>query len=152
MAQARMSRIAMSDSPDLVYFSSVSENTKRFVERLGRPAVRIPLRPKKNGLIQVSHPYVLVVPTYGGGSLKRAVPKQVIAFLNDPINRSFIRGVISSGNTNFGNAYCVAGQIISAKCHVPELYHFELLGTQKDIDTVKQGLHKFWEQQEHVKR
>ncbi len=24
--------------------------------------------------------------------------------------------------------------------HVPELYHFELLGTQKDIDTVKQGL------------
>ena len=142
----------MSDSPDLVYFSSVSENTKRFVERLGRPAVRIPLRPKKNGMIQVSHPYVLVVPTYGGGSLKRAVPKQVIAFLKDPINRSFIRGVISSGNTNFGNAYCVAGQIISAKCHVPELYHFELLGTQKDIDTVKQGLHKFWEQQEHVKR
>mgnify|MGYP002721415826 FL=1 len=142
----------MSDSPDLVYFSSVSENTKRFVERLGRPAVRIPLRPKKNGMIQVSHPYVLVVPTYGGGSLKRAVPKQVIAFLNDPINRSFIRGVISSGNTNFGNAYCVAGQIISAKCHVPELYHFELLGTQKDIDIVKQGLHKFWEQQEHVKK
>ncbi|MCG7247436.1 class Ib ribonucleoside-diphosphate reductase assembly flavoprotein NrdI [Corynebacterium simulans] len=152
MAQARMSRIAMSDSPDLVYFSSVSENTKRFVERLGRPAVRIPLRPKKNGMIQVSHPYVLVVPTYGGGSLKRAVPKQVITFLNDPINRSFIRGVISSGNTNFGNAYCVAGQIISAKCHVPELYHFELLGTQKDIDIVKQGLHKFWEQQEHVKK
>ena len=32
----------MSDSPDLVYFSSVSENTKRFVERLDRPAVRIP--------------------------------------------------------------------------------------------------------------
>ncbi len=30
-----MSRIAMSDSPELVYFSSVSENTKRFVERLG---------------------------------------------------------------------------------------------------------------------
>ena len=115
----------MSDSPDLVYFSSVSENTKRFVERLDRPAVRIPLRPKKTGMIQVSHPYVLIVPTYGGGSLKRAVPKQVIDFLNDPINRSFIRGVITSGNTNFGSAYCVAGRIISAKCHVPELYHFE---------------------------
>ena len=60
-----MSRIVMSDSPDLVYFSSVSENTKRFVERLDRPAVRIPLRPKKTGMIQVSHPYVLIVPTYG---------------------------------------------------------------------------------------
>ena len=31
------------DSPDLVFFSSVSENTLRFVEKLERPAVRIPL-------------------------------------------------------------------------------------------------------------
>ena len=27
----------------LVYFSSSSENTQRFIERLGLPAVRIPL-------------------------------------------------------------------------------------------------------------
>ena len=77
----------MSDSPDLVYFSSVSENTKRFVERLDRPAVRIPLRPKKTGMIQVSHPYVLIVPTYGGGSLKRAVPKQVIAAVKQGLQK-----------------------------------------------------------------
>ena len=29
---------------DVVYFSSVSENTKRFVDKLGATAIRIPLK------------------------------------------------------------------------------------------------------------
>lgn len=135
------------ESHDLVYFSSVSENTRRFVERLDRPAVRIPLRPRKEGLIRVCRPYVLIVPTYGGGDHKGAVPKQVITFLNDPVNRSLIRGVITAGNTNFGEHYCIAGPIISAKCQVPELFRFELLGTSRDVEVVNSGLTKFWEQQ-----
>jgi protein involved in ribonucleotide reduction len=48
---------------NLVYFSSVSENTHRFVEKLEMPAIRIPLRER----IEVDQPYVLVLPTYGGG-------------------------------------------------------------------------------------
>jgi protein involved in ribonucleotide reduction len=134
------------DSPGLLYFSSVSENTKRFVDRLGRPAARIPLRPRTEGKIRVCRPYVLVVPTYGGGVRAGAVPKQVIAFLNDPVNRSLLRGVITAGNTNFGEHYCLAGPVISRKCGVPELYRFELLGTERDIDNVNTGLDHFWDQ------
>jgi protein involved in ribonucleotide reduction len=130
--------------PDLVYFSSASENTRRFVERLERPATRIPLRPRLEGRIRVSRPYVLVVPTYGGGERAGAVPKQVGAFLNDPANRGLLRGVIAAGNTNFGEHYCLAGPIIAAKCRVPELYRFELLGTRRDIDRVEAGLDRFW--------
>lgn len=133
------------ESPDLVFFSSVSENTLRFIDRLDRPAVRIPLRPRVEGLIRVAQPFVLVVPTYGGGERSGAVPKQVIAFLNDPANRALIRGVITAGNTNFGEHYCLAGPVISAKCQVPELYRFELLGTQRDIEHVNNGLSRFWE-------
>ena len=66
--------------------------------------------------LHVDEPYVLVVPTYGGGDGQGAVPKQVIRFLNDPQNRSLIRGVIGAGNTNFGEAYGLAGDIIAAKC------------------------------------
>lgn len=84
--------LAAAESPDLVFFSSVSENTRRFVDRLDRPAVRIPLRPRVEGLIRVTRPFVLVVPTYGGGERAGAVPKQVISFLNDPANRALIRG------------------------------------------------------------
>ena len=132
---------------DLVYFSSVSGNTARFIEKLGRPAERIPLFPKDGPLV-ASEPYVLVLPTYGGGDGNGAVPKQVIRFLNDEHNRSLIRGVIGAGNTNFGTGYCLAGDIIAAKCHVPHLYRFEVFGTPDDVNAVNEGLDAFWSTQQ----
>nr|WP_156225261.1 class Ib ribonucleoside-diphosphate reductase assembly flavoprotein NrdI [Pseudactinotalea suaedae] len=129
----------------VVYFSSVSENTKRFVDRLGVAAQRIPLRPTEPRLL-VTQPYVLVVPTYGGGNGQGAVPKQVIRFLNEERNRSQLRGVVSAGNTNFGAAYCIAGDIIARKCGVPHLYKFELLGTTEDVACVREGIERLWQQ------
>lgn len=130
----------------LVYFSSSSENTHRFVGRTGLPAIRIPIDRQPEEL-RVDLPYILVVPSYGGGSAKGAVPTQVIRFLNDEHNRSLIRGVIAAGNTNFGAAYCIAGDIISQKCQVPYLYRFELLGTPEDVAKVRQGVTEFWQRQ-----
>ena len=127
-----------------MYFSSASENTHRFVGKLGFRGVRIPLR-RRDEPLTVDEEYVLVVPTYGGGSVKGAVPKQVIKFLNDSRNRSLCRGVIASGNTNFGEAYCLAGDIIASKLNVPLLYRYELLGTPTDVVRVKEGLEDFWQ-------
>ena len=129
--------------PHIVYFSSATENTKRFVDKLGFPSQRLPLRPRDEP-IEVTQEYVLIVPTYGGGSTRGAVPKQVIKFLNDGKNRSLCRGVISAGNTNFGTAYCRAGEIVADKVGVPHLYKFELLGTNEDVSRVQEGLRKFW--------
>jgi len=56
----------------LVYFSSSSENTLRFIERVGLPAVRIPLNERER--IQVDEPYILVVPSYGGGGTAGGAP------------------------------------------------------------------------------
>lgn len=131
----------------LVYFSSVSENTRRFVEKLETPADRIPLRPRSEAALYAVEPYVLTVPTYGGGEPGGAVPKQVACFLNVPQNRKLLRGVIAAGNTNFGAAYCLAGTVIAAKCAVPLLYRFELLGTPADIAAVNTGLEIFWQRQ-----
>ena len=130
----------------LIYFSSVSNNTHRFVEKLGREATRIPLLPSDDPVL-ATEPYVLLVPTYGGGDGRGAVPKQVIKFLNVPRNRELLRGVIASGNTNFGRAYGLAADIIAAKCHVPALYRFELFGTNDDVEAVNAGLDSFWQQQ-----
>ncbi|MFZ4842501.1 MULTISPECIES: class Ib ribonucleoside-diphosphate reductase assembly flavoprotein NrdI [Mycetocola] len=131
-------------STNLVYFSSISGNTHRFIEKLGMPAARIPLYARDPAL-QVTEPYVLVLPTYGGGVHGGAVPKQVIRFLNDVENRSLIRGVIAAGNTNFGEAYCLAGDIIAQKCKVPMMYRFELFGTPDDVQVVHDGLEEFWD-------
>ncbi|MBQ4774119.1 class Ib ribonucleoside-diphosphate reductase assembly flavoprotein NrdI [Pectobacterium versatile] len=130
----------------LVYFSSQSENTHRFISRVGLPALRIPIATEQPAL-KVDCPYILVVPSYGGGSTKGAVPRQVIIFLNDPHNRAYLRGVIAAGNTNFGAAYCIAGDIIAQKCQVPYLYRFELLGTAEDVANVRKGVTEFWQQQ-----
>lgn len=129
----------------IVYFSSVSQNTHRFVERLGLPAQRIPLR-TGDAPITIEDEYVLILPTYGAGNGRGAVPKQVIRFLNDEHNRSLCRAVIASGNTNFGTGYCIAGDIVSAKLQVPYLYRFELLGTAEDVTRVREGLGQFWQQ------
>lgn len=128
----------------IVYFSSTSGNTHRFVGKLGIEADRLPLRPT-DPFLRVDEPYVLITPTYGGGSHGGAVPRQVVKFLNDEHNRSLLRGVIAAGNTNFGSAYCLAGDIISAKCQVPYLYAFELLGTSEDVTSVRDGWGRAWQ-------
>lgn len=134
----------------LVYFSSRSENTHRFVERLGIRARRIPILQRDEeepSSLQIDEPFVLMTPSYGGGGTKGAVPKPVIRFLNNAGNRSLIRGVIAAGNSNFGEAFGIAGKIISAKCQVPYLYRFELLGTDEDIGNVRNGMERFWTRQ-----
>lgn len=130
---------------EIVYFSSRSENTHRFVTRLGLSAWRIPI--SSGEALEASSPYVLILPTYSGEGGKGAVPKQVIRFLNDAANRNNIRGVIAAGNSNFGATFGLAGDIISRKCQVPYLYRFELMGTQEDVDNVRHGLERFWTRQ-----
>ncbi|HEY0214061.1 MAG TPA: class Ib ribonucleoside-diphosphate reductase assembly flavoprotein NrdI [Paenirhodobacter sp.] len=127
----------------LVYYSSGSGNTARFVERLGLPALRIPTAPDQP-MPEPDGPYVLITPTYADGEGRGAVAKPVIRFLNDPDRRALLRGVIASGNRNFGTTYACAGRVISEKCHVPVLYRFELAGTETDISRVQAGLETFW--------
>lgn len=139
-------------SGGLVYFSSISNYTKRFIDRVGLPAVRIPILPTEP-LLYVDDPYVLVVPTYGGGAALvghkgNAVPIQVKKFLKDEVNRSLCRGVIASGSTNFGPDFGRAGDEIEHKLGVPYLYRYELAGTPEDVEAVREGLEEFWREQQ----
>ncbi|MFZ9744325.1 MAG: class Ib ribonucleoside-diphosphate reductase assembly flavoprotein NrdI [Aquiluna sp.] len=132
---------------DVVYFSSVSENTKRFVDKLGVKTVRIPLKTEDAAEFVHSQDSVLVVPTYGGGNEGGTVPKQVIKFLNNPENRKHIKAVIAGGNTNFGDHFCRAGDIVADKLGVPVLYRFEITGTPEDVNEVKERLARLWQTQ-----
>lgn len=122
----------------LVFFSNVTENTSRFIEKLDVPALRIPIMSTDAALFTVDHDFVLVTPTYEG------VPKQVIKFLNLEQNRVRCRGVIGTGNRNFHTDFCKAADIVSAKLQVPLLYRLELAGTEEDVSITQEGLTTFW--------
>ncbi len=125
---------------DIVYFSNYSGNTKRFVERLNEnDAIRIPIDWDSGG-ITVDQPYVLLVPTYGGGEGRAAIPRQVRSFLNIKENRKLLKGVVGFGNTNFGEHFCKAADLISAKTGVPVIARVEIFGTEDDVNKVKERL------------
>ena len=124
----------------LYYFSGATNNTHRFVAKLSltQPAVQIPLKPAEPAPL-ATEPYILLTSTYGGGGRaeeRDAVPKQVIRFLNVPENRALLRGVVASGNMNFGHTYALAADVIARKCSVPILHKFEILGTPEDVSIV----------------
>jgi protein involved in ribonucleotide reduction len=127
-------------SIDIVYFSNYSGNTKRFVEKLDGAHVRIPIDHGDSGDFVVDREYVLFVPTYGGGSEKSAIPRQVRRFLNVESNRALLRGVVGFGNTNFGEHFCKAADIISAKTGVPIIGRVEIFGTDEDVIKIKERL------------
>lgn len=129
--------------PLIVYFSSKTGNTSRFVESLGVRSVRIPFSVREE-CPEVDEPYVLVCPTYAHDDGSNAVPKQVIRFLNNPRNRALLQGVIGGGNRNFGEWFAHGANVVSRKCGVPVLYRFELSGTSIDRLNVRKGLRKLW--------
>ena len=127
-------------SIDILYFSNYSGNTKRFVEKLDNIATRIPIKWDKEQPLVISREYVLFTPTYGGGSIKGAIPRQVKEFLNIPENRERLRGVVGFGNTNFGEHFCMAADLISKKAGVPVIARVEIFGTDDDVIKVKERL------------
>ena len=129
---------------ELVYFSNVSGNTHRFVEKLGLQSSRIPIKWDEAKPLLAEKEYVLFVPTYGGGNDSNTIPKQVAKFLNIRNNRDLLRGVVGFGNTNFGTHYCKAAEMIAIKTGVPLLYRVEILGTPDDVEQVTERLNQLW--------
>ena len=127
-------------SIDIVYFSNYSGNTKRFVDKLGGVSTRIPVDWDRGDPLAVSREYVLFVPTYGGGSEKSALPRQVRSFLNIEQNRALIRGVVGFGNKNFGEHFCKGAEVVSRKTGVPIIAKVEIFGTPEDVEKVKERL------------
>lgn len=129
---------------DIVYYSNVSQNTKKFVEKLGHTTIRIPIKWDEALPLVVDRDFVLVIPSYGGGAESRTVPKSVVNFLNLESNRSFLKGIVGTGNTNFGVHYCKAAEIVAAKTGAPLLYRVEITGTPDDVEQVKERLELLW--------
>ena len=67
--------LADASAPLVVYFSSISGNTHKFVEKLRARRLRLPLRTGEDTLV-LDEPFVLIVPTYGKPKVQAMFPRR----------------------------------------------------------------------------
>ncbi|WP_201781435.1 class Ib ribonucleoside-diphosphate reductase assembly flavoprotein NrdI [Sporosarcina globispora] len=111
----------------MIVYKSRTGNVASIVSKLNLPNVEI-----REGLI-VDNPYFLITYTDGLGD----VPKVVEDFLKDETNQLNLKGVIASGNVNFGLYFCKAADLICENTGVPIIRKIDLRGTKEDIETIK---------------
>jgi protein involved in ribonucleotide reduction len=100
------------------------------------PSTRIPIEWNDETRLEVNEQYILFVPTYGAGKGTHVVPRQVKQFLNHEGNRLNLKGIVGMGNTNFGEHYCQAAEVISAKTGASILGRVEIFGTPEDVTRI----------------
>lgn len=131
----------------IVYFSTSTNNTHRFVQSLNIDSIRIPKKFSEDMPV-IDRPFCLITPTYRGGESitggqKSAVPKQVHRFLEIENNLRNAKLVVASGNINFGKDFCIAGDEIQKMYSIPYKYRFELMGTDEDRLILESELRRF---------
>lgn len=115
----------------MIYYKSRTGNVRSIVNKL----INIKCEELNDKLI-VDEDFLLFTYTDGLGE----VPEVVDEFMN--INHKHCKGVIASGNTNFGHQYfCASADILSKKYNIPIICKIELRGFNSDVETI-QNAHK----------
>lgn len=112
-----------------IVYASRTGNVESIIDRLGVDALRI-----EDGSESVTEDYIVFTYTDGYGD----VPGEVSDFLEN--NSANIKGVVVSGDTSYGDAYCGAGDVIAEEYNVPVLYKVENEGTDEDIENIKNAI------------
>lgn len=106
----------------MIVFASRTGNVRSVINKL--PLIRsVEL---EEGL-KVKEPFFMFTYTDGIGD----VPDKVLRFLE--ANYEYLRGVIASGNTNFGVHYARSAETISKKYQVPIIRRVDLRGNAEDL-------------------
>ena len=108
---------------------SLTGNCKRFVDMCEIPEEDVIYLQDID--YDVNFDYILITPTFGFGEVPVAVSK----FLKE--NYKHLKGVVGSGNKNWGERFANAAEIISSKYSIPLLMKIELHGNKKDISDFK---------------
>jgi protein involved in ribonucleotide reduction len=117
----------------MIVFTSRTGNARYIVSQLELPSVEITVD------LAVSVPYILFTFTDGLGE----IPEIVVAFLNNFSNIQNLKGVVATGNVNFGDNFCNSAEIISKKYNVPIIRKIDLRGTKEDLDSIKYQYSKY---------
>jgi protein involved in ribonucleotide reduction len=115
-----------------IVYASRTGNVSTFVDKLGESNVM----EIQTGNETVNEKFVLVTYTDGYGE----VPQEVDTFLAN--NNAYLVGVAASGDQSYGDAYCLAADVVSEMYAVPVLAKFEFDGTMEDVTNFLEALNK----------
>ncbi len=113
----------------LYVYASRTGNVESIVTNLGLDALKI-----ETGSESVGGDFILFTYTDGYGD----IPPEVEEFLS--ANGSHIKGVVVSGDTAYGDAFCGAGDKISELYGCPVLHRVENDGTEEDVAAIRAAL------------
>lgn len=107
----------------MIIYASRTGNVKYMIDELKLPSSEL-----KSDLV-VDQSYFLFTYTDGLGD----IPEHVIGFLKNSTNQRHLKGVIASGNTNFGDSFCKAADTIGNIFKVPVIRKIDLRGSNEDL-------------------
>lgn len=114
----------------MIAFASRTGNVQYIVSQLQLPAVKI------EEDLTLTDPFLLFTYTDGLGE----TPREVNRFLES--NGMYCRGVIVSGNSNFGHhVFGLAGDAIAQKWQVPLVRKIDMRGFPEDYEAI----HRYYE-------
>jgi protein involved in ribonucleotide reduction len=114
----------------MIAFASRTGNVRYIISKLELPSIEI-LETK-----ELAEPFLLFTYTDGFGE----VPIKVQQFMEK--NGTHCRGVVVSGNSNFGSSFGKAGEVISKQWAVPLVRKLEMRGFSEDYEAI----HRYYEQ------
>lgn len=91
----------------------------------------LPVKEIDSSLI-VDEPFILITYTTGMGQ----VPQSTLNFLKS--NHINLKGVVASGNRNWGQNFAISADKISNMYGIPILHKFEMSGMPEDVDTLRE--------------
>lgn len=109
----------------MIFYASRTGNVRSIVEALCLPATDI------KGDMKPLGPFILFTYTDGLGD----VPQIVKSFMNE--HHVLCKGVIVSGNRNFGELFCAAGDKIAQQYNIPVVAKYDLRGPESNDELVQ---------------
>lgn len=114
----------------MIVYASRTGNVRYIASKLKAEPIEI------SEELMLKKPYLLITYTDGLGD----IPTKVARFLEQ--NATFCKGVIVSGNSNFGHTvFGGAGDKIAETYHIPLVRKLDLRGNQTDYESIQ----KFYE-------
>jgi protein involved in ribonucleotide reduction len=114
----------------VIIYASRTGNVQYICGQLNLPKIEI-----REGL-QITEPFMLATYTDGFGQ----VPVIVENFMEK--NASYCKGIIVSGNRNFGSNFARAGDLLQDKYSIPVIRKLDLRGHVQDYTEIAQAIEK----------